>query len=301
VALYEDLPTKEYVEGQHLDFRFSFKVGGADWRIRWYPAGIEHGKEGFCSFQLRRTNVSYPHKEISIHCSYSFMKDKKIILQEDKAFATFTDEANKNIFDIMKIDLLKDGVFSLKVTVSVPKYSFQETRILSLKKIVASLKKDIILVSGEKSYKASAAVLSILSPVFKAKLSSSHQWLDSQEKSFDLGKDFETYLTDLVGFLEGDEIDLNVGDKSHFDKFKALVTLGDMYKIDNLLEYILLEITSNPSKSDILNRLILIKSFKHIKKFNDKAKSLTLWAYKNMSQEDFMELTSTIFWPDAEL
>jgi len=105
----------------------------------------------------------------------------------------------------------------------------------------------------------------------------------------------------LVDFLEGKDIYLDIRNRDHFDKFNALITLGDMYKIDCLLEHILFELTSSPCEEDVLNRLLILNRFKHIKEFNKKAKSLVLWSYNHLEKEEFMELTSKVFLADPEL
>jgi len=289
---YEGKKKNEYFECEEY-----ITLGDVRWDIWWYPAGVEdrNSEEGYCCFKLIRAPEDQ-YEETEIHCSFVFMRNGEII-HEGKRFIW----ESYGIFDLVKSDLLHGGNFSLKVTISVAKYSFRETTFLWLKKKVGSLKKDVVLRSGKKSIEANATVLSVISPIFKAKLGSDSQWLESQEKSLDLGKDFEKYLKYFANFFDGDEIDLDITNKNHFHKFRALATFGDIYKIDNLLQYVLHKLTAARSKSVILNQLLLLQRSKHIKMFNDKAKSLTLWAYKNMTQEEYMELTSKVFWSDSEL
>jgi len=302
-AFYYDLRIEGYGKDEYDIDVDGHYVGYSHWYIRWYPAGVKDvkSKEGYCSFILERETDENEGKieDLTIICSYFLMRDGKTI-DKGERFCTFEGDSY-HIFDMVKIDMLQSGTISLKVEISLAKYSPGEARFRMIKKIVASLKKDICLLSGETSIKANSAVLSTASPVFKAELNSEHKWLESQDKSIDLGKDFENYLKEFVDFLEGKNIYLDIRNKDHSEKFNALITLGDIYKIDCLLEHILNELTASPCEKDILNRLLILNRFKHIKEFNKKAKFLVLWGYKNLEQDEFMELTSKVFLSHPDL
>jgi len=300
VTLLTNLPYGSNGEDSDSDSELYMQVslGCMIWQILWYPRGLEDqtSEEGYCCFKLR--NEDDENDPIEIHCSFALMRNGKIIHEGD-GFATLSGYDSYEIFNLVKVELLDSGIFDLKVTISLSRYSYWETTSLRFKKTVRSLKKNIALRSGKKSIEANRTVLSVISPIFKAKLGGDLLW--SEEKSFDVGKEFENYLREFADFLEGDAIYLDITNKDHYDKLRALITFGDMYKVDNLLRYVLHELTANLSISNITNRLLLIKKFQHIKAFNVKAKSLTLWAYNNMTQGEFMDMTSKVFWSDSEL
>jgi len=259
-----------------------------------YPAGLDDVsiKQGYSALGLELVDGE-PTETIS--CSYVLTKDGKII-KEGNQFCRFHIENNECYnFSIVEQGVFQSGDISLEVTTSLAGYFLKEKRLLSLKNAVGSLQKEARLVSGKASVKVNAALLGISSPVFKAKLERGQQWLESQENSIDLGKDYEKYLKDLVDFLEEGEIDLDVANNNHYEKFRNLMMLGDMWKIESVLEFILIQLTGSPSKDDIVWRLLLLTRFKHIPMFNEGAKTLTLWAYINLNQKEFMDLTTRVF------
>jgi len=271
------------------------------WFIRVYPVGLDHVniKQDHSAFELWRLDGS--EEDVTIWCSYALIKDGKTI-KEKNLYSRFENPImNCHIFSLVEQDELQSGEISLKITISIPSYSLKEKSLRRFKTVVGSLKKEVRLVSGKTSIWVNADLLGISSPVFKAKLDRGQQWLQSQENSIDLGKGNEKYLKDFVDFLQGEEIDLNVRNKSHCEKFRTLTALGDKWVIESILDIILIELTTSPSKDDLVRRLLLLTRFKHIPTFRQGAKSLTLWAYKNMSQKEFMDLTSEVFLSNSEL
>jgi len=299
VVLFEglDLNLSEY---KHAVSKW-ICMSGSDFRIRWYWSGLQDVKikEDHCGFRLERRNRD--DKDITIWCSFVLIKDRKII-KDGNRYCTFDDGIWVcHYFNLVERDVLKSGEISLEVTICTPSYSLRNKRVMRLKSVVGSLKKEVCLLSGKTSVKANSTLLSISSPVFKAKLDRPDQWLESQENSIDLGKENGMYLKDLVDILEGGEIDLDIRNINHHEKFKSLITLADMWKIEYVLQYILIELTADPSEDDIVQRLRLLTRFKHIPMFHKGARTMTLWAYRNIEQKEFMDLTTEVFLSNSEL
>jgi len=131
--------------------------------------------------------------------------------------------------------------------------------------------------------------------VFKAMLDTNHGFLESQEMVIDLGMSCEKYLKDFMNFLYEGEVDfLDVRHEAHYDKFCALITLGDKYQIKSLVEYILLLLTDSPTKNDVASRLKISTSFLWMKKFEEIGRSLMLWCRENMNKTELFKIASEV-------
>jgi len=265
------------------------------WNLRFYPVGLDdvNIKQDYSAIGLERLD-GYGD-DLTVWCSWVLMKVGKAI-REGNRYCRFINESIKcHNFDLVEQDVLQSREMSLQVTISIRSYSLEEKSRLRLKSVSRSLKKEVCLVSGKTSVTVNAALLGFSSPVLKAKLDSGQPLLGPHENTIDLGEGGEKYLQDLVDFLEGKEIDLNVTNNYNFEKFRILATFGDMWKIESVLDFIFIKLTTSPRKEDLVRRLLLLTRFKHIPKFHQGSKTLTLWAYKNMSQKEFMDLTTKVF------
>lgn len=195
----------------------------------------------------------------------------------------------------MRTSELGDGVQGkLKLKVEI---SFQERdlvrkfKLQKLKRTLASFEKDVSVIAGKTTTKVSAYILQQDSPVFTAMLNEGFK--ESQEKIINLQDTPEQCLKDYIDFLyKGEVITLNIDEDGCLERICDLITFGDKYQVKSLLEYLLVELTENPTKGDIFNRLRIIMTNKRLAKFEEKGQSLLSWAKKNLSYNEFFWLTS---------
>jgi len=203
----------------------------------------------------------------------------------------------KSYNNFVRTSELGDGVQGkLKLKVEI---SFQErdlARKLKLQKLwgtLAKFEKDFLLIAGKTSIKVSSYILQQDSPVFTAMLNKGFK--ESQEKIIYLQDTPEQCLKDYIDFLyKGEVITLNIHEDVSHKRICDLITFGDKYQIKSLLEYLLVELTENPTKGDIFNRLSIIMTNKRLAKFEEKGKSLLSWAKQNLSYNEFFWLARKI-------
>jgi len=190
---------------------------------------------------------------------------------------------------------LGDGVQGkLKLKVEI---SFQERdlvrkfKLQKLKGTLASFDKDVSVIAGKTTTKVSSYILQQDSPVFTAILNEGFK--ESQEKIINLQDTPEQCLKNYIDFLyKGEVITLNIDEDGCLERICDLITFGDKYQVKSLLEYLLVELTENPTKGDIFNRLRIIMTNKRLAKFEEKGQSLLSWAKKNLRYNEFFWLTS---------
>jgi len=287
--LWEDLPISGSAKGQCESLRY-FTAGEIGWKIEWFSSRVENTTGGYCSLYLHQKSMVF----LTIQVCCTLMKDGKVIRMLKDSF-TYSDTNGWGWPKIAKTDDLLDCKISIKLQVMSCGLHIQRLCLLGYKQIVQTLEKDVKMVSGKVSASANSAVLRYHSPVFSAMLNLEHGFVESQEKSILLQEGCEKSLEDMLNFFyEGDVENLEISNEAHYSKFYALITLADKYKVDSLLEYIRFKLSNDPCELDIFNRLCLISKFKHVTNFKDTGELLMMWANKNLSQINFLELMKKI-------
>lgn len=286
--LFEDLPITGFERNQYEER--SFTIWDTDLSIEWYPAGYHTADEGYCSLFFTNKSPCVVDAKISVTLTKDCQLIREMNLNKTKEWTSV------GCSNFSKTAGLLGGKIELKVEISLPDfYHVRRSKSRRFQEIVKSYEKDIMMVSGKTSIKVNYYVLRNASNVFKAMLDRDHKFVESIEKIIDVGESFEDYLEDFVHFLyEEDVMDLDVKEGKYFKKFCALITFGDKYQIDFLLEYLLFVITDKPCKVDIIHRMNILFHFKRITKFEHEAKSLMLWAKENMNYIEFFELANKI-------
>lgn len=296
VVFFKNLPISGFLNTQVYKSE-SFALGGTNWFINWYPFGNKKEFDGTFSIFLAQ------EKEMAMKVGISFelLNYGKSIWKEKGPREYVVGTESCGYASIMKTNELRDGCISLRVKISIKKPQLPECRFERTKKIVESLEKDIVVVAGESSTQINSSILRSCSPVFQAMLSSKHNFLESRKKNIDLGVSYnKMLLKDFTDFLAGKAIHLKVREEEDLARLKALITFGDKYQIESLLEHILFIITNKPTNFDILERLTLISSYKHISMVKKKWDVMISWAYIRLSKAEFLQMTTKLIMSDSE-
>merc|ERR550534_1297718 len=123
-------------------------------------------------------------------------------------------------------------------------------------------------------------------------LNSDSGFIEQKEKCIKIDEVHEEYFKEFIDFLHAGKItEIDIEKSADLKKVVALVTLGEKYQVNTLLEYILYKITNAPSKKDISNRPKVLALFKRILTYRKSGESLMLWVEGNMNTREICEIT----------
>jgi len=261
----------------------SFTAAETEWWINWFPAGDENAKNEYCSIYLVQKKIRFQR----VHCNFTLKVDNR--MKEELLVHTFDGvNSRMGVRNFMKTDApFNNIILSVEIgIVGLPRWNL-------FRDVISKMERDIRVDIGEISILANSSILSSSSPVFQAMLNSDNGYVESREKSIKLEDVNEEHFKELVEFLHaGKPIELDIKEPVELKKLMSLISLGEKYQVNSLLEHLLFMVADTPSNEDVLNRLKVLSHFERIPSFCRSGAALMTWVSKNLSKTEICEIMS---------
>jgi len=285
-----ELPGSEgYVKGNFWKSSI-FTVCECDLYLAVYPSGSELANNNQMSVFLRNTSS----QELEIESLLLSIWDDDDKLMKKRIWSKLVIGGGKEIGEtnfLKANEIIEDDIIRLEI--SIPSEIHEYKRELKrFKGLVSCLPKDVTVKAGDLVIGANSSVLGFASPVFKAMINPDHLFVEAETKEIVIDK-CELYL--LREFIYNGEIEvLKRWNKESDPKFRNLMKIGDQYRVHGLVDWLAQRISENCNIRDIKERILTVKSLKHITKLKPLWKHFTYWLWENASKEEFNEIGTAI-------